>query len=144
MADAENIDRFNQVASEAFAMLYSRFPIGCDFGPHDFDVPKDQFGGVTMEDAIFIKATVEWLVDEGYLRTSSAASISGAFHGAVLSGKGLAVLKLVPDALENSAPLGEQIQSAVKSGSIAVAKALLSTALDAGIKYTMARAGFPA
>ncbi len=29
------------------------------------------------------------------------------------------------------------------NGSTAAAKTLLSTALDAGIKYTMARAGFP-
>ena len=143
MADAENIDRFNKIASEAFAMLYSYFPVGCDFGPHDFDVPKDQYGGVTMEDASFVKSTIEWLVDEGFLRTHGA-SMSGDFYGVVLSGKGLAVLKLIPDALTNPAPLGEQIQAAVKSGSIAVAKALLSTALDAGIKYTMTRAGFPA
>ena len=47
MADAENVDRFNNIASEAFAMLDSRFPVGWDFGLHVFDIPKDQFGGVT-------------------------------------------------------------------------------------------------
>ncbi|MFL9987221.1 hypothetical protein [Paraburkholderia sediminicola] len=142
MADSENIDRFNKFASETFAILYSFFPQGCNFGPGDFDVPKDEYGGVSQEDANFIFATVGWLEEEGYLRTQSK-SMSGDIYGAVLTGKGLAVLKLIPDALTNSAPLGEQIQAAVKSGSATVAKKLLSTALDAGIKYTMAHAGIP-
>jgi len=114
---------------------------GCNFGPEDFDVPKDELGGVSLEDANFIFATVGWLEDEGYLRTQSK-SMSGDIYGAVLTGKGLAVMKLIPDALVNAAPLGEQIQAAVKAGSATVAKKLLSTALDAGIKYTMAHAGF--
>ncbi len=143
MPDAENIDRFNKIASETFAMLYSYFPQGCNFGPEDFDIPKDQFGGVTREDAAFVFSTVKWLEEEGYLRTKGA-SLAGDFHGTVLTGKGLAVLKLVPDALANPAPLGEQIQAAVKSGSLTVAKTLLTTALDVGVKYTLARAGFPA
>ena len=96
---------------------------------------------MSLEDANFIFATVGWLEDEGYLRTQSK-SMSGDIYGAVLTGKGLAVMKLIPDALVNAAPLGEQIQAAVKAGSATVAKKLLSTALDAGIKYTMAHAGF--
>ncbi|MEM5459637.1 hypothetical protein VSR69_32995 [Paraburkholderia phytofirmans] len=142
MAEQENIDRFNKYASEAFAILYSFFPQGCNFGPHDFDIPKDEHGGVTDEDASFVSATIDWLKDEGYLRILSA-DMSGNVYGAVLTGKGLAVLKLIPDALTNPAPLGEQIQAAVKAGSVSVAKTLLNTALDAGIKYTMAHAGIP-
>jgi hypothetical protein len=142
MADSENIDRFNKFASEAFSILYSFFPQPCNFGPEDFDVPKDAHGYITHEDAGFVAATVGWLKDEGYVRTMSEDT-SGNFYGAVLTGKGLAVLKLIPDALANPTPLGEQIQAAVKAGSVSVAKTLLNTALDAGIKYTMAHAGIP-
>lgn len=79
MADAENANRVNKIAPEAFAMLYTHFPVR-----YDFEVPKDQYGSVTMEDASFVKSTIEWLIDEGSLRVHSAA-MSRDFYGVVLS-----------------------------------------------------------
>jgi len=140
MADSENIDRFNTVASEAFAILYSYFPQPCNFDPSDFDIPKDEHGFVQQDDASFVAATVWWLEDEGYARIGSK-DMDGTAHAAVLTGKGLAVLRLIPDALKNEAPLGEQIQTAVKSGAGKVAMKLVDKVLDAGIRYTLMHAG---
>ncbi|MDP9587414.1 hypothetical protein [Burkholderia ambifaria] len=140
--DTDNIDRFNKHASEAFAILYASFPLGCSLCPEHFDVPQDGHGSVSDDDAEFVSSTIRWLQEEGYVR-SQTSTFDGSFHGAVLTGKGLAVMKLIPDALSNPAPLGEQIQSAVKTGATVAAKSLLNAALDAGIKYTMTRAGLP-
>ncbi|SAL57557.1 hypothetical protein AWB69_06249 [Caballeronia udeis] len=142
MADSENIDRFNKVASEAFSILYSFFPQPCNFDPSDFDIPKDENGCVQQTDAAFVAATVWWLEDEGYVRIGGKG-MDGTVHAAVLTGKGLAVLRLIPDSLKNDAPLGEQIQTAVKSGAGKVAMKLVDKVLDAGIRYTMAHAGVP-
>jgi hypothetical protein len=67
--------------------------------------------------------------------------MDGRYYEAVLSSKGLAVLRLIPDVLSNPAPLGEQIRSAVRAGATSAAKTLLDKALDAGFRYALTRAG---
>jgi hypothetical protein len=140
MAEPENIERFNKTVSETFSILYSFFPEPCKFDTSDFDVEKDMHGGVSDSDVNFVFATVGWLQEEGYVRIQSK-TLDGTMIGAVLTGKGLAVLRLVPDALKNDTPLGEQIQTAVKSGALKAASKLVDKVLDAGIRYTMAHAG---
>jgi hypothetical protein len=142
MANSENVDRFNKIASEAFAMLYESFPIPLNFDPTDFDIPKGEHGEVQQTDWNFVVAVIDWLDEEGYFRKQSR-SMEGSYYEAVLSSKGLAVLRLIPDALDNPEPLGDQMKSAVKNGATAVAMKLVDKAFDIGIRYTMARAGFP-
>jgi hypothetical protein len=142
MPNSANIDRFNKVAPEAFAILYSYFPEPCNFDATDFDVPKDAHGNVQRTDSAFDSSTIHWLEEEGYVRIGSK-DLDGTVRSAVLTGKGLAVLRLVPDALKNDAPLGEQIQSAVKSSAGRVAMKLVDKVLDAGIRYTMTHVGLP-
>lgn len=141
MTTPANIERFNRFASETFSLLYGYFPSLCEFDTTDFNVDMNEFGGVAdNEEADAIIRTVEWLAEEGYIRYSSRSN-DGRFYAAVLSAKGLAVLRLIPDAVSDRAPLGEQMQAAVKGGAGKLASQLIDKALDAGIRYAMAAHG---
>jgi hypothetical protein len=61
VANSDNVDRFNKIASEAFAMLYESFPIPLTFDPTDFDIPNGQHGEVQKADWDFVVAAIDWL-----------------------------------------------------------------------------------
>jgi hypothetical protein len=58
VANSDNVDRFNKIASEAFAMLYESIPL--TFDPTDFDIPNEH-GEVQKADWDFVVAAIDWL-----------------------------------------------------------------------------------
>jgi hypothetical protein len=147
MAYTDNTARFNKRAPELFALLYSYFPQPCKFDASDFDVEKDEHGCISIDDVNFVFAFSRFrdgrMAGRRGLRTDPIRGAGWFDLWCGLTGKGLAVLRLVPDTLQNDTPLGEQIQTAVKGGASKVAMKLVDKVLDAGIRYTMAHAGLP-
>lgn len=107
-----NIDRFNECTAKLFASLYSAFPqpLDVDFfewlGKEVFEVGDDELE--------FCGATVKWLEEAQYIRVKTYSGSS--VYGLVLTAKGLEVLKVVPDSINNKGSLGDALVDAMKKG----------------------------
>lgn len=138
-----NIERFDDITGQVFATLYENFPVPCSIGAVKMLAGGERacrdasgFTGAELsEEAVFIMATIQWLVDSGYVRCESRADI--CFYDSVLTAKGLEVLKAVPGQLAGDKPLGEKLVSAVKTESATALRGLVQQALALGFKFLM-------
>lgn len=76
---------------------------------------------------------VEWLVESGYI--SATPHRFDGFSDAVLTAKGLEVLKLRPSSLNSS--FGDELMQASKSGTREVIKDVTSSLLSTGITFLL-------
>lgn len=138
-----NIDLFDEFTAAAFAKLYEDFPrktyldartISGDSVEDDFGQILDERGAPSKRFEI-AKATIEWLIDTGYI-SSSAMHVWGA-RDAVLTPSALQVLSATPDSLTPTVTLGEKIVRHVKSGSWELAKEAVKTAFKVGVEVAI-------
>ncbi|HHQ4580580.1 TPA: hypothetical protein ACSP17_002818 [Aeromonas hydrophila] len=121
-----NIERFDTIVVLALAELYSRFPVRqyltsskfivTEDGEHIDGLSPEAEGELFAEDPYltdpyfkrrnFAFESLRWLVDAGYIHGTPAAY--NGIKDAVLTAKGLEVLKAIPDSLQVS--LGERLQ----------------------------------
>lgn len=138
-----NIDRFDEIAGQVFADLYNSFPMTKPLGlvnyiDGDTALDPNGFTGAELnEDAEFVKATITWLINAGFIS-------SGGFHGeyftdVILTPKGLECLKLMPGSLTSTA--GNQLTEAAKAGSKETLKMLTNQVLAVGVKMVAQKYG---
>ncbi|MCK8667918.1 hypothetical protein M1M11_23835 [Pseudomonas azerbaijanoccidens] len=130
-----NIDRFDEYAGLIFAHLYAAFPMRVQIGDYQF-MPEAQKDGefdfeMYSRESKFVEATILWLRDAGYI---SGQVISLGLLDAVLTSKGLEVLKATPSSLVNGPSLGDRITDAVKEGGKETMRSLVSEALGIGAR----------
>lgn len=132
-----NIERFDELTGRVLSTLYVFFPVPVGLLPKEFGIEPtrlDDFLGmpVANEEVEFFAATVGWLAETGYLRYQNRdpALVTG-FGGAVLTAKGLELLKAIPDSLGGS--FGERLGDAVATEGREGLRALVSQVLGAGI-----------
>ncbi len=133
-----NIERFDTIVVLALADLYSRFPVRQYLASSKFIVTEDceHIDGLSPEaeghlydedpyltDPYFKRKefafdSLRWLVDAG----CTPVAYDG-IREAVLTAKGLEVLKAIPDSLQGS--LGERLVEAVKADSREVGRTVL-------------------
>ncbi len=132
----KNMDLFNQYSAEIFSMLYLAFPepIGLDALSISGHQEIDENGSPEKE-AKICKATIQWLADTGYLSFQDEYQYGAG--DAVLTAKGLEVLKAVPGSLKNGGSIGDKIVTTLKGGAKETATALVKTALTEGFKLLM-------
>ncbi|MCY1393105.1 hypothetical protein D3C76_201230 [compost metagenome] len=129
-----NIEKFDALTGKILGALYLEFPIPValrleDFVEHPAQACAPQ---AASKEAEFFIATVQWLCNTGYL--NGALKPGSGIENAVLSAKGLEVLKHVPASLSTRASLGEHLADATKSGSEEVAKGVMAELLSVGAK----------
>ncbi|MBU5923530.1 hypothetical protein [Enterobacter sichuanensis] len=138
-----NIDRFDEIEVQKFADLYNMFPLSKALGlstyiEGDSALDPDRFTGAELtSDAGFVKATITWLIDAGYL--SSGGFHAEYFMDVILTPKGLECLKLTPDSLKS--PAGNELTKAVKSGSKETPKKITNHVLGLGVKIMASKYG---
>ena len=130
-----NIERFDVYTGLIFARLYAAFPIRTDLFDHDV-IPGAWQNGEFMPEAYkadneFVRATIYWLKDAGFI--AGEISNLGLFR-AVLTSKGLEVLKATPSSLSNGPSLGERITNAAKEEGKETMRSLVSEALGIGAR----------
>lgn len=143
-----NIERFDTIVVLALAELYSRFPVPqylvsskfivTEDGEHIDGLSSEEEGHLYSEDPYlndpyfkrreFAFESLRWLVDAGYLHGTPVAY--DGINNAVLTAKGLEVLKAIPDSLQGS--LGERLVEAVKADSREVGRTVLGQILGLG------------
>lgn len=131
MSDASNMDLFNEYTATIFAELYQAFPEvrPLDVGRLSGCKPDDY--GVIGKRGQVCAATIEWLAESGYIRLGHRMDWT---FPAVLTAKGLEILKATPASISQGKSAGESIVAAVKDGSMRTAVNLVSSALTEGFK----------
>jgi len=134
-----NIELFDEYTAKAFAALYEAFPRKIYLDARDLCGVHtvDDFGSVRGANGApsphfdVAMATIDWLVETGYLR-SRAMDQYGA-RDAVLTAQGLLVLKASPESLQPKEGVGDRITRFVREGSLALAKDATRAAIGVGV-----------
>jgi len=96
---------------------------------------RDPMSGFLTDEAAFCIACLYWLRDAGYL---SGEDHDFGLVNAVLTSKGLEVLKAIPDSLNApKTPLGERIVDAVKTESASAVRTVVNQVLSAGAQLLL-------
>lgn len=132
MADA-NIDRFNDFVADIFARLYTSFPIPADLKYADLTGEEEVRREALTAESEFAKATIEWLERSGYIHVAGYVDPFFAY-GAVLSHKGLEVLKAMPASLAAQKTIGETLRQTMKDTGKEVRRKTVDVALAEGVK----------
>ncbi|AMV48169.1 hypothetical protein [Paraburkholderia caribensis] len=125
-----NIEKFDELAANVFAKLYENFPVRVSLFENTFEYDlsyqRSADGGAIFNaptDYAFFTDTLKWLRMAGYIDFSSSAS--GPWGGAVLTAKGLEVLKATPTSISPSQPMGDYLAQGIRSGAkVAVSKGI--------------------
>ncbi|HFF1377149.1 TPA: hypothetical protein ACGBFI_005454 [Escherichia coli] len=138
MSIASNLDVFNETVGKTFAFLYETFPrkVTIDIcaltGVSELTFEEDRSSRRQLVEALELRRdSIAWLVDAGYV--SAKSSPPHYFSDAVLTAKGLELLKLDPESLKQS--FGDKLVDAAKSGSMDAIKSTASSALTTGLSF---------
>lgn len=145
-----NIERFDEITAAILVRLYENFPIPVSIGPKDAGLSVltvISYDPVTEEcemegdldpETPFFDATVEWLVEAGFIATKDSRFGDPTYY---LTAVGLQSLKHVPQPAINSETLGDRLASAAKSGVKGAASHLLNQALSIGTSILFRKLG---
>lgn len=132
-----NIEKFDDITGKIFAELYQSFPLPQLLLPSSFvenAMRFDELYGteVPTDDAEFFIATAEWLMHAGYITCKPCRYIR--IDDAVLTAKGLEVLKAIPKSVTSTSSIGEQLAASAKEGGKEVTRGLVSEAFGLGVR----------
>lgn len=133
----KNIELFDEYTTLVMAQLYEGFPVKMTIDARNLcghnDI--DEYGAVVDASGRPSKAfdvalaTVEWLGDNGYVRYKERWALG--WTNVVLTEKGLAMLKALPNSLASKETFGDRLLRLVKEGSIGLAKEAAKAAFEA-------------
>lgn len=135
MKSPQNMALFDEYAGKTFASLYEAFhkeifvSVESLTGKTDLHIVDASGSPQTIEECEIAFFTVKWLLNTGYI--SAKSHQPEGFSEAVLTAKGLELLKYVPDSLKPS--FGDQLLAACKKGSNDSIINITSSALTKGI-----------
>ena len=138
-----NIERFDQIAAQAFAILYENFPVPRALTVNAFGVNRvaDTWDDrEILKEAEFVYACLKWLADAGYISHSGDQYPQYMDH-AVLTAKGLEILKAIPDSISTEKSIGERLIDGVKNGATESLKEGVRFALAKGATFTLGAFG---
>lgn len=129
-----NIEKFNIITAQIFAILYREFPVPHFIPITDFGTDgTEQYLGPGIpknKEVEFLFAVFSWLGNAGYITFSQFDHHYGAKE-VVLTAKGLETLKAIPSSLSDDKTAGELVLDAVKSGA--------SDSMSEAVKFILAK-----
>jgi hypothetical protein len=131
-----HIESFNRCAALIFAELYRSFPFRKQISSSSLpkgifdDIEEDDYDGAFERLMVFEK-TAKWLVEADYIWVEEVGKSS--INGAILSPKGLEVLKAMPSSLSPEQSLGERMEALLKAGSYSLLSKVVDRALSIGV-----------
>lgn len=134
-----NIERFDETVGKIFAELYEAFPLPHNLKAESYLTSPMVFNEVygmevpDQDDAEFFIATARWLIQTGYIYGEVQPYIR--VSDAVLTAKGLEVLKAVPESITNSGSIGQALVDSVAEGGKEATKTLASQVLSFGARW---------
>lgn len=130
----DNIKTFDLYAGAIFDLLYRSFPV-----PVKFDYTMllaDKNGDIAQEiDASIMYFTISWLEDNGFIKCDLgifSPKTNTEVSSAILTHKGLALLKTPQSIKHKGETIGQSIINAMKSGAKSSVEAATNSALSTG------------
>ncbi|HEQ0036017.1 TPA: hypothetical protein VDW68_005844, partial [Pseudomonas aeruginosa] len=144
---ASNIERFDEITGLVLGKLYENFPVPIyllvkNFVDDGYKMNEALGVETITKDGEFLLASISWLASSGYLLYEERIHHQG-FRGAVLTAKGLEVLKAMPASLQVGPSLGEKLVVASKGGTKEVLRGVVSEVLSMGARYASVQLGLP-
>ncbi|HBP0981753.1 hypothetical protein [Pseudomonas aeruginosa] len=144
---ASNIERFDEITGLVLGKLYENFPVPIyllvkNFVDDGYKMNEALGVETITKDGEFLLASISWLASSGYLLYEERIHHQG-FRGAVLTAKGLEVLKAMPASLQVGPSLGEKLVVASKVGTKEVLRGVVSEVLSMGARYASVQLGLP-
>jgi hypothetical protein len=133
----QNIKRFDEYTGQIFAYLYQSFPVPTEIIPREFveqepiDLDTGEVGDIDKEIRIF-SATAKWLVMSGYIHCREEKL--SYLRYAVLTAKGLEILKRTPSSVDGGPSFGDRLSKAAKEEGRETMRSLVSEVLGLGAK----------
>ena len=130
-----NIEIFNESVAIIFEELYRNFPIPISLNYNDLAIKLFKVEGEIedhTQNIVVLESTVKWLKNSGYIWFGMIGDAK--VDGAVLSPKGLEVLKVVPDSLSEKISIGDRLLGFAKNSTREVRVSLIKIALTEGYK----------
>lgn len=142
-----NIKQFDEFTGLILGALYENFPVRRPLVVSklipDGTYYNESYGvDLPNEKGDFLFACVDWLAESGYLHFNDRIHNVG-YSDAVLTAKGLEVLKAIPDSLSTGPTLGDQLVDATKSGAKSLLGDIAGQALSIGVKFATSHFGLP-
>lgn len=146
----KNIDQFNEVVGLVFAKLYQEFPNETtldisEFTYEDVNQYKVDCDGIDIWQLDghpkLVRSAIEWLIEESYISNVSRPNAYNPLHflKCRLTNKGFVALDALPQGLQSSETLGDQLVGFAKESAIQQGKdgigALVKMALAFGTSY---------
>lgn len=148
MSTPPNIEVFNETVGKTLAFLYENFPRKIHFSvseltgisepgiPTPHRTEEEKAKQREQHQALELRYySIVWLVDTGYI--SAKTTPFNDFQDAVLTAKGLEVLKIEPESL--GAPYADKLLEASKDGASEILKNTASSLLTAGVGFAIKR-----
>lgn len=134
-----NVDLFNEYAARILARLYESFPVKTDLDAREITGHKDmdEFGSICAPDGRSSKeaevayATIEWLVDTGFVRADDRRPPLG-FVRCVLTAEGLRLLQATPESVRITETAGDKLSRLVREGAFELARETTKALLTLG------------
>lgn len=128
------MERFNQLAALIFARLYENFPVPLELTPTAYlseIIETDDYDGAFNFDEFF-GSTVKWLERAGFVWIDrDNSTYDGPAYDVVLSERGLATLRSVPNSLEGTASLGERFANFSREKASEAVSTLIAIVINA-------------
>jgi hypothetical protein len=123
-----NMDDFNEATALILAKLYEAFPQRISFKVTDLIEGADANKLRNYGD------TILFLTNEGFIRWDTRSS-NESFNHVTLTSKGLTVLNIEPNALQEKISLGTKLMSVVREGSKEVMRTVVQQVIKGAIGY---------
>lgn len=130
-----NIETFNESVAIIFEELYKSFPIPIGLSYNDLAITlfKDDDEPIDHEQNLdVVENTILWLKNSGYIWYDTTSEMQ--VYAAVLSPKGLEILKVIPTSLTEDSTIGESLINFAKDGTKETRASLIALALTEGYK----------
>lgn len=131
-----NIDKFDILVGKVLAKLYAQFPVKSNIYINDFgykiNLEIDEMSGLkSSDDEIFFNATIEWLIENGIIQANRTSS--GLFINAILTFKGLKLLKSVPKSVDDKT-LGDYLKIYAQNSTNEGIKSVVNKIISLGLQ----------
>ncbi|MDQ7091765.1 MAG: hypothetical protein Q9M50_14210 [Methylococcales bacterium] len=135
-----NIELFDEFVATILSYLYIKFPLESALDARELsgDKETDEYGTVLDNNKVrsmrftICLATMEWLIETGYIRIKDKGQYG--YGRAVLTSKGLEVLKSTPESISKNESIGDKLVKLMNEGSLQMAKEVAKAAVSFGIK----------
>ncbi|QKG29179.1 hypothetical protein [Campylobacter sp. RM16187] len=130
--EISNMELFDLYIGKIFALLIDSFPLKKNFYLYEITGDKTEFDEPINSCEKIALASVEWLCENEYIKVGGYGG-DKSVHNAILTAKGLILLKQTPPSLKNDENLMSRLEKAVSISSEEAIKSVTNSILSLAV-----------